>query len=86
MVGHASLEEQVDADFSRARRKALLRRVGSLLSSPERADHRAVSDRIPLACASSPIGLQPLIDSTPPIQKQVGILRSSPLLRSGTRG
>ena len=27
MVGYMSLEEQVDADFSRARRKALLRKV-----------------------------------------------------------
>ena len=27
MVGHISLEDQVDADFSRARRKALLRRL-----------------------------------------------------------
>src|SRR5215204_3590257 len=31
MVGHMSLEEQVDADFSRARRKAQLRRVGTSL-------------------------------------------------------
>jgi hypothetical protein len=27
MVGHSSLEEQVDADFARARRRAVLRRV-----------------------------------------------------------
>jgi hypothetical protein len=31
MVGHTSLEEQVDADFSRARRKALLGRIGTRL-------------------------------------------------------
>ena len=31
MVGHMNLEEQVDADFSRARRRALLRRIGSRL-------------------------------------------------------
>jgi len=31
MVGHISLEEQVDADFSRARRKALLGRIGARL-------------------------------------------------------
>jgi hypothetical protein len=31
MVGHVNLEEQVDADFSRARRKAFLRRIGNRL-------------------------------------------------------
>jgi hypothetical protein len=31
MVGHTSSEEQVDADFSRARRRALLRRIGTRL-------------------------------------------------------
>ena len=31
MVGHASLEEQVDRDFSRARRRALLRRIRTRL-------------------------------------------------------
>jgi hypothetical protein len=31
MVGYMSLEEQVDADFSRARRRALLRRVRTRL-------------------------------------------------------
>ena len=31
MVGHMNLEEQVDADFSRARRKALLRRIQTRL-------------------------------------------------------
>jgi len=31
MVGHTSLEEQVDADFTRARRRALLRRIGTRL-------------------------------------------------------
>jgi hypothetical protein len=33
MVGYMSLEEQVDADFSRARRRALLRRVWTRLRS-----------------------------------------------------
>jgi hypothetical protein len=31
MVGHLNLEEQVDADFTRARRKALFRRIKSRL-------------------------------------------------------
>jgi hypothetical protein len=31
MIGHLSLEEQIEADFSRARRKALLRRVKARL-------------------------------------------------------
>jgi hypothetical protein len=31
MVGYMSLEEQVDRDFSRARRRALLRRIGARL-------------------------------------------------------
>jgi hypothetical protein len=31
MVGYMSLEEQVDKDFSRARRRALLRRIGAHL-------------------------------------------------------
>jgi hypothetical protein len=31
MVGHMNLEVQVDADFSRARRRALLRRIGTRL-------------------------------------------------------
>ena len=31
MVGYMNLEKQVDADFSRARRKALLRRIGARL-------------------------------------------------------
>ena len=31
MIGYMSLEEQVDADFTRARRKALLRRIGARL-------------------------------------------------------
>ena len=29
MVGHVNLEEQVDADFSRARRSGALRRAGT---------------------------------------------------------
>jgi hypothetical protein len=39
MVGHTSLEEQVDADFSRARRKVLLRRIGTRLRR-DAAPHR----------------------------------------------
>ena len=39
MVGHASLEEQVDMDFSRAHRKALLRRIGTCLRR-DAASHR----------------------------------------------
>jgi hypothetical protein len=31
VIRHISLEEQVDEDFSRARRRALLRRVGTRL-------------------------------------------------------
>jgi hypothetical protein len=33
MTGYMSLEEQVDKDFSRARRRDLLRRIGALLQS-----------------------------------------------------
>jgi hypothetical protein len=39
MVGHMNLREQVDADFTRARRRALLRRIGTRLcngSVPDR--------------------------------------------------
>jgi hypothetical protein len=39
MIGHLSLEEQIEADFSRARRKALLRRVRTRLrrnAAPDR--------------------------------------------------
>jgi hypothetical protein len=38
MVGYMSLEEQVDADFSRARRKALLRRIGARLQRDTASD------------------------------------------------
>ena len=38
MVGHVSLEEQVDADFSHARRKATLRRAGPRLRSDNASD------------------------------------------------
>jgi hypothetical protein len=31
MVGYTSVEEQVDADFSRARRRAFLRRISALV-------------------------------------------------------
>ena len=40
MVGYMSLEEQVDADFSRARRKALLRRIGARLQRDTAPDGR----------------------------------------------
>ncbi len=40
MVGYISLEEQVDADFSRARRKALLGRVGTRLRRRDAASDR----------------------------------------------
>jgi hypothetical protein len=36
MVGYMSLEEQVDKDFSRARRKALLKRIGARLRGRRR--------------------------------------------------
>jgi hypothetical protein len=39
MVGHTSLEEQVDRDFSRAHRKTLLRRIGTRLRR-DAASHR----------------------------------------------
>ncbi len=32
MVGYMSLEEQVDKDFTHARRKALFKRIGALSS------------------------------------------------------
>ena len=38
MVGHVNLEEQVDADFSRARRRATLRRAGTRLRSDKASD------------------------------------------------
>jgi hypothetical protein len=40
MVGYISLEEQVDVDFSRARRKALLGRVGTRLRRRDAASDR----------------------------------------------
>ena len=40
MVGYMSLEEQVDADFSRARRRALLRKVRIRLRSDRASDGR----------------------------------------------
>src|SRR5215212_5817814 len=38
MIGHTSLLEQVDADFSRARRRALLRRIGRRFQSDNAAN------------------------------------------------
>jgi hypothetical protein len=38
MVGYMSLEEQVDADFSRARRRALLRQVRTRLRKDNASD------------------------------------------------
>ncbi len=43
MVGHISLEERVDKDFSFAHRKALLGRIGTRL----RRDAASDGDRIP---------------------------------------
>jgi hypothetical protein len=51
MVGLTSLEEQVDRDFSRARRKAMLRRIGTRLrrdageNLPGHEDGPCCSDR-----------------------------------------
>ncbi len=38
MVGYMSLEEQVEADFARARRRALLRRLGARLRKGRGSD------------------------------------------------
>jgi hypothetical protein len=38
MVGYMSLEEQVDKDFTRARRRALLRRIGARLQRDSASD------------------------------------------------
>jgi hypothetical protein len=40
MVGYMSLEEQVDKDFIRARRKALLKRIGARLRRSDAASDR----------------------------------------------
>jgi hypothetical protein len=46
MVGYMSLEEQVDADFSRARRRALLRRIGARLRRHRGWDGLLCSDDV----------------------------------------
>jgi hypothetical protein len=46
MVGHTSLEEQVDRDFSRAHRKALLRRIGTRLRRDAAPDRLLCFDEI----------------------------------------
>ena len=46
MVGHASLEEQVDRDFSRARRRVLLRRIGTRLRKDAASDRLLCFDEI----------------------------------------
>ena len=38
MVGHVNLEEQVDVDFSRASRRATLRRAGTRLRGDNASD------------------------------------------------
>ena len=46
MIGHMNLEEQVDADFSRARRRALLRRIGARLRRHRAWDGLLCSDDV----------------------------------------
>ena len=46
MVGYLSLEAQVDADFSRARRRALLRRIGARLRRHRAWDGLLCSDDV----------------------------------------
>jgi hypothetical protein len=46
MVGYMNLEEQVDADFSRARRRALLRRIGARLRRHRAWDGLLCSDDV----------------------------------------
>jgi hypothetical protein len=46
MVGYMSLEEQVEKDFSRARRKALLRRIGARLRRDTASDWLLCFDNV----------------------------------------
>jgi len=46
LIGHISLEERVDADFSRARRRVLLRRVGSRLRRDVASDGLPCFDEV----------------------------------------
>jgi hypothetical protein len=46
MIGHTSLEEQVDADFSRARRMALLRRMRTRLQRDASSDGLLCFDEV----------------------------------------
>ena len=46
MIGHMNLEVQVDVDFSRARRRALLRRIGARLQRHRAWDGLLCSDDV----------------------------------------
>ena len=46
MVGYMSLEEQVDADFSRARRRAFLRRISARLRKGRTPNHLACFEEV----------------------------------------
>ena len=46
MIGHISLAEKVDADFSHALRKALLRRVGARLRRDVASDRLICFDEV----------------------------------------
>ena len=46
MVGYMSLEEQVDADFSRARRRAFLRRMSARLRKGRTPNHLACFEEV----------------------------------------
>ena len=46
MVGYMSLEERVDADFSRARRRAFLRRISARLRKGRTPNHLACFEEV----------------------------------------
>jgi hypothetical protein len=46
MVGYMSVEEQVDADFSRARRRAFLRRISARLRKGRTSNHLACFEEV----------------------------------------
>jgi hypothetical protein len=46
MVGYMSLEEQVDKDFSHARRRALLRRIGARLRRDNTSNRMPCFDEV----------------------------------------
>jgi hypothetical protein len=60
MVGYMCLEEQVDADFSRARRKALLRRMRARLRRDSASDGLLLrrSQEDPRGDGEDPSGLE----------------------------